>query len=79
MGHWGPNGDDLIAAAPSLTVPLRFLLQWDDEVVPREKCLQLFDLLGSERKTLHANPGAHSAVPVNEVVSSVGYLNKYVK
>lgn len=79
MGHWGPNGDELVAMAPSLNLPLRFLLQWDDEVVPRNKCLDLFDLLGSKRKTLHANPGAHSAVPVNEVVSSVGYLDKYVK
>lgn len=79
MGKWGPNGKDLIEMAPSLTVPLRFLVQWDDEVVPRERCLDLFGLLGSERKTLHANPGAHSAVPVNEIVSSVGYLDKHVK
>ncbi|MEM9654075.1 MAG: alpha/beta fold hydrolase [Actinomycetota bacterium] len=79
MGHWGPNGDELVALAPSLTVPLRFLLQWDDQIVPRERCLKLFDLLGSERKTLHANPGAHAAVPVTEVLSSIDYLDRYVK
>lgn len=79
MGGWGPNKKDLLRLAPSLTIPLRFLVQWDDEVVPRDDCLELFGLLGSERKTMHANPGAHSAVPVNEVVSSVGYLDKHVK
>lgn len=79
MGGWGPNGDELVALAPSLSIPLRFLVQWDDEVVARDKCFELFGLLGSKRKTLHANPGAHSAVPVNEVVASVDYLDQRLK
>lgn len=79
MGTWGPNKADLIAAAPTLTCPVRFLVQWDDEVVPRESCLELFHLIGSTRKTLHANPGAHSAVPKFENTASVEYLDKYLK
>jgi len=75
MGTWGPNKDDLIKMAPELTIPLRYLVQWDDEVVPREDCLELFGMLGSERKSLHANPGIHRNVPTFEVVSAVGYLN----
>ncbi|MEM7273367.1 MAG: alpha/beta fold hydrolase [Actinomycetota bacterium] len=79
MGRWGPNADDLVRLAPTLRCPLRFLVQWDDEVVPRDRCLELFGLLGSERKTLHANPGAHAAVPIGEVVSSVEYLDRHVQ
>lgn len=78
MGPWGPNADDLARLAPDLACPLRFIVQWDDEVVPREQCLELFGMLGSTRKTLHANPGAHSAVPVFEVVASVDYLDRYI-
>lgn len=79
MGNWGPNAEDLMAAAPDLQVPVRFLLQWDDEVVPRDLCLELFDALGAQRKTMHANPGLHAAVPAFEVAASVDYLERYVK
>lgn len=79
MGTWGPNKDDLIRLAPSLSCPVRFLVQWDDEVVPRDACIELFGLVGSKRKTLHANPGAHSAVPQFENKASVDYLDRYLK
>ena len=52
MGTWGPNGDDLANLAADVTCPLRFLVQWDDEIVPRDSCLDLFGALGSTRKTL---------------------------
>jgi len=74
MGAWGPNGEELKAAAPKLSIPIRFLIQWDDEVVPRGACLELFGSLGSKRKTLHANPGAHAAVPQFEIAASVDFL-----
>lgn len=79
MGTWGPNADDLQALAPQVKCPVRFLVQWDDEVVPRESCLTLFGLLGSERKTLHANPGLHAAVPSFEVAQSVAYLDEHLR
>ena len=78
MGRWGPNGDDLIRLAPALSCPVRFLMQWDDELVPRERCMELFDTLGSAKKTLHANPGLHSAVPAFEVAASIDYLDRYL-
>lgn len=74
MGTWGPNKEDLVQAAPELSIPVRFLVQWDDEVVPRDRCLELFGELGSTKKTLHANPGAHAAVPTFEVQDAVQYL-----
>ena len=79
MGTWGPNQEDLAKLAPNLNCPVRFLIQWDDEVVLRNTCLELFGLIASAKKTLHANPGAHSAVPQFENKASVEYLDKYLK
>ncbi len=79
MGTWGPNGEDLKRLAPNVSCPVRFLVQWDDDIIPRDSCLELFDVLGSEKKTLHANPGIHTAVPQAEIASSVEYLDRYLK
>lgn len=79
MGNWGPNGDRLMAEAPNVECPVRFLMQWDDEIVPRAACLELFSTIGSQRKTLHANPGLHSAVPAFEIRDSTDYLAGVLK
>jgi dienelactone hydrolase len=79
MGNWGPNGHDLMTLAVDVTCPLRFLMQWDDELVPRDACLALFDALGTRKKTLHANPGLHANVPAFEVAASVDYLDRFVR
>ena len=78
MGRWGPNGEDLVGLAPEVTCPVRFLVQWDDEIVPRDACIELFGLLGSAKKTMHVNPGKHQDVPVFEVAGSVEYLDRYL-
>lgn len=52
----------LIEAAARITVPIQFLLPWDDEHVNRQSALALFDAFASEEKTLHANPGDHRTV-----------------
>ncbi len=49
----------LIEAARRITVPVQFLLPWDDEHVGRQFALALFDAFASKEKTLHANPGDH--------------------
>ncbi|MFC4118800.1 alpha/beta hydrolase [Nonomuraea zeae] len=49
----------LIEAARRITVPVQFLLPWDDEHVDRQSALALFDAFASTEKTLHANPGDH--------------------
>jgi dienelactone hydrolase len=54
--------DDLIEAARRITVPIQFLLPWDDEYVDRQSTLALFDAFASQEKTLHANPGDHRTV-----------------
>jgi alpha-beta hydrolase superfamily lysophospholipase len=79
MGTRGPNGKDLERFAPRVTCPVSFLAQWDDELIPRQSCLDLFDALGSKRKTLHANPGRHQAVPQFELAASVDYLDRFLR
>jgi dienelactone hydrolase len=76
MGDWGPNGEQLLALAPQISCPVRFLVQWDDEIIPRQNCLNLFDAIGSKHKTLHANPGKHQDVPTFEMSGSVDWLHE---
>ena len=54
--------DALIEAARKISVPVQFLLPWDDEHVDRQSSLALFDAFASEEKTLHANPGDHRTI-----------------
>jgi dienelactone hydrolase len=52
----------LIEAAKRITVPVQFLLPWDDEHVDRQSAFALFDAFASKEKTLHANPGDHRTI-----------------
>lgn len=75
----GLNGANRSAGgAARITVPLEFLVQWDDELVPRAAALALFDSFGSAEKTLHANPGGHGAVPAFETDSSVRFFTRHL-
>ena len=51
----------LVEAARTITVPVQFLLPWDEPYVDRRAALDLFDAFASPEKTLHANPGDHRA------------------
>jgi alpha-beta hydrolase superfamily lysophospholipase len=76
LGLVGDRG--LAATAARISVPVQFLLQWDDELVPRDAGLALFDALGSPAKTLHANPGGHRQVPAFELESSAEFLARHL-
>ena len=78
MGNWGPNAHDLLRLAPQVSCPVRYLLQWDDEIVPLEAGLELFGRIGTADKTLHVNPGAHAAVPAFEFTDTVHYLDRHL-
>ena len=56
----------IVEEARQVAIPLLVLLQWDDEGNDRQMALDLFDALGSEVKTLHANTGGHTGVPAFE-------------
>ena len=72
------GSDWLIGIAARITIPVEFVLQWDDEGHPRESVMRLFDALGSAEKTLHANPGAHVEVPSFEIDSSVRFFARHL-
>ncbi|WP_214409697.1 dienelactone hydrolase family protein [Sphaerisporangium fuscum] len=76
LGLLGVHG--LAEDAARMTVPVQFLVQWDDQLVPRDQSLALFDALASAEKTLHANPGKHGDVPSFEVDSSLGFLTRHL-
>ncbi|MGI5157876.1 dienelactone hydrolase family protein [Microbispora sp. CA-102843] len=65
-------------AAARITVPVEFLLQWDDERVPRAQGLALFDALASAEKTLHANPGMHGEIPEFETDSALRFFARHL-
>ncbi|MFJ8008150.1 alpha/beta hydrolase family protein [Streptomyces fagopyri] len=64
--------------AARVTVPVQFLVQWDDERVPRAQSLALFDALASAEKTLHANVGKHGEVPAFELDSTLGFFARHL-
>lgn len=65
-------------AAARITVPVEFLVQWDDERVPRAQSLALFDALASAEKTLHANPGKHGEIPAFETDSALRFFARHL-
>jgi dienelactone hydrolase len=65
-------------AAARITVPVEFLVQWDDERVPRAQSLALFDAFGSACKTLHANPGKHGEIPAFELDSTLRFFTRHL-
>jgi dienelactone hydrolase len=65
-------------AAARITVPVEFLVQWDDERVPRAQSLALFDTFASACKTLHANPGKHGELPAFELDSTLRFFARHL-
>ncbi|MFE1943208.1 dienelactone hydrolase family protein [Streptomyces massasporeus] len=65
--------------ARQVTIPLLFLLQWDDEGNPRQRALDLFDAFGSKEKTLHANLGGHTGTPWFELEDGCRFLDRHLK
>jgi hypothetical protein len=71
--------DALVAAARSISVPVQYLLAWDDPEIDRESTFTLFDALGSSEKTLHANPGSHRHVPAFESDDGARFLTRHLR
>jgi dienelactone hydrolase len=78
MGLLGPTRDRLAADAPSIACPVLLIQQWDDSLIPRAEVFELFDALGSLDKRLHAHPGEHAAVPVEEIAFSARFLARHL-
>src|ERR1700689_1073492 len=68
------ESDVLIGIAPRITIPVEFVMQWDDAGYPRDSMVTLSGALGSTEKTLHASPGSHFEVPDFEIGSSIRFF-----
>ncbi|OLZ68844.1 alpha/beta hydrolase [Streptomyces sp. IMTB 2501] len=73
--HWP---DRLAGKAKQITIPVEFDMQWDDEHIPRESGLALFDAFASKEKTLHANAGRHKELPRFEADSAVRFFVRHL-
>ncbi|MCW7940630.1 hypothetical protein AAW14_00835 [Streptomyces hygroscopicus] len=73
--HWP---DRLAETAKQITIPIEFVLQWDDEHISRQSGLALFDAFASKEKTLHANAGRHKEVPRFEADSAVRFFARHL-
>jgi dienelactone hydrolase len=65
-------------AAAAIACPVLFLMQLHDELFTREQYLELFDRMASDDKRIHANPGLHPEVPVEELDYSADFLVRYL-
>lgn len=74
----GPRLAGFDELARQVSVPLLFILQWDDELARREYALALYDLLGATTKLLHGNPGGHLEMPRAEYRASEAFLAHFL-
>jgi hypothetical protein len=74
----GDGTPHFAAAAKSLRVPIEFMLQWNDELMPRAHGLALFDAFGSPEKTMHANPGGHVGIAPFEAASWARFFLRHL-
>jgi pimeloyl-ACP methyl ester carboxylesterase len=70
--------ESLTEAARQITIPIEFVLQWDDEHIERQSGLALFDAFASKEKTLHANAGTHKELPRFEADSAVRFFARHL-
>lgn len=84
LGLMGPSGvvspfkKRLLLDATHVDCPLLFLLQQNDEMFTRTSCLELFDALSSQSKSLRENPGNHADVPRSEFDYSFEFIHHHL-
>jgi dienelactone hydrolase len=62
----------------SVSIPLLFLFQHDDELMTPEAGLALWAAFGSKEKTMHINPGPHVGIPVFERDASSAFYARHL-
>jgi dienelactone hydrolase len=65
--------------ATRVTVPVLFTIQWDDERFDRDGQIELYEMLGSTDKRLHAYPGRHSDDGPEALEASAAFLHRYLR
>lgn len=70
---------DLLDAMSRITVPVTFLLPWDDREIDRESGIALFGALASDEKRLVAFSEPHDRVPWSEVEEAGAFLARHLR
>lgn len=65
-------------AAPRVTCPTYFHVQWDDERFDRYGSLFLFDQIAAAEKELHTFPGLHAVMTPQALEGSVAFLARHL-
>lgn len=65
--------------APRVTIPVLFVMQWDDERFDRQGQLELFDQIGAHDKRLHAYPGQHVDNGPEAFEVEAAFLKRYLE
>ena len=79
LGLFGLLPDPVFrATVASITVPILFLFQHDDELMTPEAGLDLWRAFGSKEKTMHINPGPHVGIPAFERESSAAFFARHL-
>lgn len=71
-------GNTINAAAEKIDIPIRFIMQLEDELFDRESCLALFDRFATTHKAMGANPGLHPEVPSDEIDAAFDFLMRHI-
>jgi hypothetical protein len=58
--------------------PVLFVANWDDTRAPRAGAFELYDLIASQDKRLHAYPGEHGQLPEETRAASEEFLARYL-
>lgn len=73
-----PRREEVERLLATVTVPILFVTQWDDELMTREASIDFFNALGASEKTMHINPGRHAAVPPFEADAIADFLARHI-
>jgi dienelactone hydrolase len=65
--------------APKVSIPVLFVVQWDDERFERQGQFDLFEHLGSQDKRLHAYPGQHADNAPEAFEVEAAFLKRYLE
>lgn len=74
-----PHSDRYFSWAQKIDIPLLFLMQLEDELFPRETCIEAFDSFASKDKRMHCNPGLHPEIPGEEIDFSFEFLLGHIE
>ncbi len=78
LGLMHSRSERVCADAGSVSCPVLFVMNLEDERVPRAEALELFDAIASTDKRLHAYPGRHGQLPEEETAAAEQFLARYL-